>query len=174
MAFVVFLRGVNVGGAKSFKPTALAADLADLEVESVGAAGTFLVRGKGTAKGVAKRFREALPFEADVYARPAQEVLDLLARDPFRGRLPPDARPFVTILAETPAGPPPALPIDRPEGAAWEVRLVAVEGAYALCARRVAGGKHYPNEIVEKVLGVRATTRAWSTLGTVAKRLGPV
>lgn len=40
MAWVVFLRGVNVGGRKRYKPSRLADDLDDLEVTNIGAAGT--------------------------------------------------------------------------------------------------------------------------------------
>jgi hypothetical protein len=41
MALVVFLRGVNVGGHKAFRPSALAGALADFDVVNVGASGTF-------------------------------------------------------------------------------------------------------------------------------------
>ena len=44
MALVVFLRGVNVGGHKTFRPAALARELAALDLVNVGAAGTFVVR----------------------------------------------------------------------------------------------------------------------------------
>ena len=44
MALVVFLRGVNVGGHKTFQPRALANELAEFDVVNVGAAGTFVIR----------------------------------------------------------------------------------------------------------------------------------
>lgn len=169
VAFVVFLRGVNVGGAKSFKPSRLAAELADLGVTNVGAAGTFVVRGGASAAGVAKRFREAMPVEADVIAVPGAQVADLVRRDPLKGR-PADEAPHVSVMASAPKTPR-ALPLDHPAGAAWEVRVVAVEGPFALSVRRVGGGKSYPNEVVEKAFGVRATTRSWSTMATLAKKL---
>lgn len=46
MASIVFLRAVNVGGHKSFRPSALAAQVAALDVVSIGAAGTFVVRAR--------------------------------------------------------------------------------------------------------------------------------
>lgn len=169
MAFVVFLRGVNVGG-KTFKPTETAKALAPLDATSLGAAGTFIVRGRTTPSALAKRFQESLPFEADVLVRPADEVAALVARAPFLP-LPADGRPFVSVLATEPKQLPP-FPLDRPEGAPWEVRLLGIEGAYALSLRRTTGGKFYPNEVVEKTLGVRATTRSWSTMEALAKKLG--
>lgn len=168
---VVLLRGVNVGGAKAFKPSEMAKTLGGggLRVVSIGAAGTFVVHGKANAATLEKRFRDALPFEADVLVLPGDDMLDLVRRAPLAG-LPEDQKPFVSALATAPARPPP-LPLDVPPGDAWEVRLVAVEGRFALCARRTTGGKHYPNEVVEKALGVRATTRTWSTMETLAKKL---
>jgi len=44
MALVVFLRGVNVGGHRTFRPSLLANELSDFDVVNVGAAGTFVVR----------------------------------------------------------------------------------------------------------------------------------
>ena len=66
MALVVFLRGVNVGGHRTFRPSVLANDLSAFDVVNVGAAGTFVVRKpESTAK-----FRAALlaklPFETEV------------------------------------------------------------------------------------------------------------
>jgi uncharacterized protein (DUF1697 family) len=47
MALVVLLRGVNVGGHKTFRPKRLAERLRDLDVVNIGAAGTFVVRRRG-------------------------------------------------------------------------------------------------------------------------------
>ncbi len=41
MAWVVFLRGVNVGGHKAFRPSVVAKDLAEFDVVNVGAAGRW-------------------------------------------------------------------------------------------------------------------------------------
>ena len=44
MALVVLLRGVNVGGHRTFRPAALARELSHLGIVNIGAAGTFVVR----------------------------------------------------------------------------------------------------------------------------------
>jgi hypothetical protein len=44
MALVVFLRGVNVGGHRTFRPSILAQQLKRYDVVNVGAAGTFVIR----------------------------------------------------------------------------------------------------------------------------------
>ena len=67
---------------------------------------------------------------------------------------------------------PSALPIERPSGKPWEVRVLRVDGRYAvsLWLRRWARIL-YPNEVVEKAFGVPATTRAWSTLDAIRAAL---
>ncbi len=50
MAVVVFLRGVNVGGHRTFRPSLLAKELHDYDVVNVGAAGTFVVRKPGRSQ----------------------------------------------------------------------------------------------------------------------------
>jgi uncharacterized protein (DUF1697 family) len=56
MALVVFLRGINVGGHRTLRPSTLAAELSRYDVENVGAAGTFVVRKPGARAA----FRAAL------------------------------------------------------------------------------------------------------------------
>lgn len=170
MASVVLLRGANVGGRKTFRSRDVVEALADLDASSVGAAGTFVVRGRTTAAALAARVAAALPFEADVIVRPAAEVADLVRDAPFPA-LPEGAKAFVTVLAAAPKAPP-AFPLDRPEGDGWQVRVLGVHrGRYALSVRRAAPGRFYPNEVVEKALGVRGTTRGWETMVALAEAL---
>jgi len=44
VALVVFLRGVNVGGHRTFRPSVLARELEHLDAVNIGAAGTFGVK----------------------------------------------------------------------------------------------------------------------------------
>ncbi|HEV8360961.1 MAG TPA: hypothetical protein VGR28_10955 [Candidatus Thermoplasmatota archaeon] len=169
MALVVFLRGVNLG-RKRFQPSVLAKDLADLEVASLGAAGTFIVRGSSDARKVRAAFGAALPFEAEVMAVKAADVRELVEARPF-GRVPTGARPFVSVLGAVPRTLP-TFPVERPASGAWEVRLVGVRGPFALSVRRNQQGRFYPNELVEATLGVPATTRGWATIEALAKKLG--
>jgi uncharacterized protein (DUF1697 family) len=165
MASVVFLRAVNLGGRNVFRPAALARALAHLDVANVGAAGTFVVRkavGNATLRAEVLR---SLPFEAEIMICAARELIDLVDTEPFpRASSDKSVRRFVSVLAKQPRTLP-RLPLIRPEGDAWQVRLVGVEGPFALCLwRRGRGTMLYPNEVVEKVLGVRATTRSWNTI----------
>jgi uncharacterized protein (DUF1697 family) len=44
VALVVLLRGVNVGGHRTFRPTTLAEQLRHLDAVNIGAAGTLVIR----------------------------------------------------------------------------------------------------------------------------------
>jgi uncharacterized protein (DUF1697 family) len=101
----------------------------------------------------------------------ADDVVDLVKSKPFGTKLGRNVKGFVSIM-ERPLREPPDLPVDQPQGN-WGVRVIAVEGRFALSLwRRLAGQTMvYPNAVVEKKLGVAATTRNWNTMEAVAEIL---
>jgi uncharacterized protein (DUF1697 family) len=165
MAWVVFLRGVNVGGHKAFRPSVVAKDLAEFDVVNVGAAGTFVVRKSISSALLRAEVTRRLPFAADFMICRGRDVSDLGSGNPFPGsRSDKDVSWFVSVLAKRPRALPP-LPIRQPAGDNWQVKVVAVRGMFALSLhRRVGRTLVYPNEVVERHLGVSATTRNWNTV----------
>ncbi len=172
MALIVFLRGANVGGHRTFKPSELAKQLAGLQMSSHGAAGTFIVRGKTSEKALREKLLRALPFKPEVMVCSSMELEKLVRSKPFGA--PPaqnDVKWFVSVLGRQPQSMPP-LPLSQPGGAEWQVRVVRITGKYALSLwRRGTGALLYPNEVVEKTLGVPATTRGWNTILAVCDAL---
>jgi uncharacterized protein (DUF1697 family) len=167
MALVVFLRGVNVGGHKAFKPSALADELADLDAVNVGAAGTFVVRKPVGQAKLRDELLRRLPFQPELMICPAREVLDLAAAEPFSSEAGEGVTRYVSVLAKRPRSLP-ALPVLRPDGDEWQVKVFAVPGRFALSLhRRVGKNLIYPNEVVEKQFGVPATTRNWNTISAI-------
>jgi len=167
-SLVVFLRGVNVGGNKTFRPAELARALGAV---NVGAAGTFVLPG-GAESAVRKSILDALEFEAEVIACRGDEVAGLVRRaeknPPPYGK---DLKTMVTVLAAKPKAKP-RLPASAPEGGDWQVRVTAVDGPFVTSVwRRTEGRFIYPNEVVEKLFGVPGTTRGWSTIGAIVKAL---
>ena len=162
MSSVVFIRGVNVGGHKTFRPSLLAKKLAHLGIINVGAAGTFVVPG-GVAQGVIRAaFVGSLPFEAELMICRGSDVLDLAASEPFRSF--GDLRCLVSMLSRRPAKTP-RLPLCQPAGDRWEVKVIGVSGVLALSLWRLLGKSPVDvNGVVEKGFGVRATTRNWNTI----------
>ena len=61
MALVVLLRGINVGGHRTFRPTLLAQALKEYDVVNIGAAGTFVVRKPSPRARLRAELRSRLP-----------------------------------------------------------------------------------------------------------------
>src|SRR5262245_5175350 len=131
MASVVFFRAANVGGHQVFRPALLAKELAALDVVNVGAAGTYVVRKAVAEPALRKAILSRLDFAPELLIRPAKEV-QALEETPFgRG----GEKRSITVMTLAPK-PLPRLPLDRPEGKAWSVRIVAIEGVFAYGLRR--------------------------------------
>src|SRR5687767_13850257 len=127
MALVVFLRGVNVGGHRTFRPSILAKALSDCDVVNVGAAGTFVVRKPGSRAKFLAALRRRLPFEAEVALCDGRDLLRLGTDSPFGTRpARPDITRFVSVLTKAGRvrG---SLPVKLPPSGQWFVRVIAVE-----------------------------------------------
>jgi uncharacterized protein (DUF1697 family) len=170
MTWVVFLRGVNVGGARVFRPSELVKKLTGLNVVNHGAAGTFIVTGKVTAGALRRRFARALPFPAEMMICSAQQLRDLVAAKPFGdGAMPEDFRWYVTVIPAR-SRKLPRFPIERPAGR-WEVRLFAVRGPFVLSVwRHGMKGLTYATDVLEE-FDLRGTTRNWNTMVAVCAKL---
>jgi hypothetical protein len=125
MALVVFLRGVNVGGHRTFRPSILARQLSGYDVLNVGAAGTFVVRKPVLrTSGSRAKFRTALlgklPFEAEIVMCEGRDLMRLETENPFgTPPFPPDIVRFVSILSKA-GGVRASLPVAFPQtGSGW-------------------------------------------------------
>ena len=167
MASVVFLKGVNVGGHRTFRPSVLASEMAKLGVMNVGAAGTFVVWKSINQAELRQEFLRRLPFETEVMVCSAHEVLKLAPAEPFVNEPSgPDIVRFVSVLPQR-ARVPVALPINLPAGENWLVRLVAVRGRFAFgLYRRNMQTIRFLGQI-EKHLGGSVTTRNWNTFSNL-------
>lgn len=164
-ASVVFLRGANVGAHNRFQPALLAKELSKFGVVNIGAVGTFVVREKVVDARLQAEILRKLPFKPEVMICRAQEILDLVGKDPFKEQpLSPDMRGFVSVMAKRPSVSL-RLPLYRPNVDNWEVKVIQVSGKFALSLwQRLQKNVLYPNEVVEKHFGVPATTRSWNTI----------
>lgn len=171
MALVVFLRGVNVGGHRTFRPSILAKELSDYDVVSVGAAGTFVVRSPPTRKEFRTELLQRLPFEAEVMLCHGREILSLARADPF-GTEPirPDVVRFVSILPEARRSRV-STPIRLPPEGDWLLKVIAVKNRFAFGVyRRQMKTIRYLGQI-DKLFGVPATTRNWNTITAIVRIL---
>jgi uncharacterized protein (DUF1697 family) len=172
MASVLFFRGVNVGGHKTFRPSELARKLAHLDAVSIGAAGTFVIRRPVSKAAIQTELKKHLKFDAEVMMCPGREVLDLVESPPFDAeRVGPTVKRYATVLAKRSlAGTP--VPFLKPDGPQWQVKIIRITSRWVLSLHRRMGKRLiYPNEVVEGLLDMSATTRNWNTILAIAETL---
>ena len=171
MALIVFLRGINVGGHRAFRPSALAKDLDAYDTMNVGSAGTFVVRKPGVREVFLAELRRKLPFEATIAFCDGRDLMQLEMDNPFGTEHPPeDVVQFVSILSEAGRSGV-SLPVALPEGGEWLVRIIGsknrlVYGVYRRHMKTIG----YLGQI-DRLFGAPATTRNWNTILSVLRIL---
>ncbi|MBW7933382.1 MAG: DUF1697 domain-containing protein [Gemmatimonadaceae bacterium] len=171
MAHVVLLRGVNVGGHRTFRPSALVREMAHLDAVNIGAAGTFVVRARVTRATLLNEFARRLPFATDVAICEGHTVLALIERNPFAGQpTGADLTHFVSVMTRRPSRTL-ALPFQLPERGEWLLKVIAQEGPFVcgLYKRQMRAVSHLG--VLDKRLGVPVTTRNWNTMTAIARVL---
>lgn len=170
MALVVFLKGVNVGGHKTFRPSVMARAL-QLDAVSIGAAGTFVIPNAVSRTKLRAEMARRLPFEADVMMCQGREILQLASADPFAGQPSgPTILQFVSVMAKRKQSLP-RVPVVIPSARDWGLKILDVEGQFVLgLCRREMKAIGYLGQL-EKILGVPVTTRSWNTILRIARTL---
>lgn len=171
MALVVLLKGINVGGHRTFRPSVLANGLKRFDVVNVGAAGTFVVRKAISRTTLRAELLRRLPFEADVLICRGSDILRVGCGDPFAGQpSAPDIVRFVSVLAKRrqPVFP---FPINIPADGRWCVRILDCYGRFVFGLYRREMRAISCLGQLEKIFGVAATTRNWNTIQAVARIL---
>jgi uncharacterized protein (DUF1697 family) len=171
MALIVFLRGINVGGHRTLRPSILASALSNYDVVNVGAAGTFVVRKPGSRAKFRAELLRQLPFEGELVFCNGLDLIRLEIKNPFETEPSrPDIVRFVSILSR-PGRVPIDIPFTLPPRGEWFVRVIAsrkrfVFGVYRRHMRTIG----YLGQI-ENLFGVPATTRNWNTILAVVRIL---
>lgn len=171
MALVVFLRGVNVGGHRRFRPSTLVKELSEYDVVNVGAAGTLIVRKPGSRAKFRRELAKKLPFKAEVMFCDARDLLRWEAENPFGGELSrPDVVRFVSIVSK-PSRAAASLPATLPADGEWFVRALRSQNQFIFGEyRRHMKTIGYLGQL-DKLFGAPATTRNWATIMTVIRLL---
>lgn len=172
MALVVLLRGVNVGGHRTFRPARLADQLRHLDAVNIGAAGTFVIRERVSRADLRAEIARRLPFDTEIMICGGREILRLADDDPFASH--PDRRDiirFVSVLARRPRLAP-ATPLQLPPSGPWLLKVVARDGRFVLGVyrRQMKAIGHLGT--LDRLFGVPATTRNWNTILALAEVLG--
>jgi len=172
MALVVLLRGVNVGGYKTFRPSTLVAELKHLDAVNIGAAGTFVIHRPISQAQLRAELARLMPFQTEVIICQGSEILRLMADNPFAGQPErSDIVRFVSTLSKRPGAPPP-LPITFPPNGQWLLKILALDNRFVIgMYRREMKAVSYLGKL-DSLFGAPATTRNWNTITAIAKVLG--
>lgn len=168
---VVLLRGVNVGGHRTFRPAVLAGQLAHLGAVNIGAAGTFVIRRPVTQARLRDELTRRLPFDTEIMIVPGREIARLVARDPLaKEPVRRDIVHFVSVLARRPRSAP-SLPMRLPDRGRWELKILGREQrlVYGLYRRHMKAIRHLGT--LDRLFGVPVTTRSWSTITAITRVL---
>lgn len=172
MALVVFLRGVNVGGHRTFRPAALTRQLAHLGAVNIGAAGTFVIRQPVTQARLRAELASRLPFDTEIVICQGREIVRLMSHDHFADQpIGPDVVRFVSVLARRPRSMP-SLPMSFPPRGRWLLKILGRDGRFIVgLYRRHMKVIGYLGTF-DRLFGVPVTTRNWNTVTTIASVLG--
>jgi uncharacterized protein (DUF1697 family) len=172
MALVVFLRGLNVGGHRNFRPTTLAEQLAHLDTVNIGATGTFVIRRPVSRAELRAEIARRLPFGAEIMICRGREIVRLVSHDVFaRHPVRPDVVRFVSVLARVPRSTP-RLPMTLPSRGRWLLKVLSRDDRFVFgLYRRHMKVISYLGTL-DRVFGVPVTTRNWNTIAAIAKVLG--
>ena len=172
MALVVLLRGVNVGGHRTFRPTTLAEQLKHLDAVNIGAAGTFVIRRPVTREQLRAELARRLPFATEIMICEGRKIVGLLSQNHFAEQpVRPDVVRFVSVLSERPRSSPP-MPMSFPSSGKWLLKILARDNRFVFGVyRRHMKVISYLGTF-DRLFGVPATTRNWNTITAIARVLG--
>jgi uncharacterized protein (DUF1697 family) len=171
MALVTFLRGVNVGGHRTFRPSILAAQLKDYGVVNIGAAGTFVVLKPVSQGRLRSELRKLLPFKTEIIMCTGKELTEAASENPFAATPPrDDVVRFVNVLAKPPRSIPP-LPASIAENGRWLLKVLCVRKQliFGVYRREMKAIRCFGQ--MDKLFNASGTIRNWKTVSTILKVL---
>lgn len=171
MALVAFLRGVNVGGHRTFRPSVLANQMKNYGVVNVGAAGTFVVSRRVSPARFRSELLRRLPFEPEIMMCTPRELITATTYNPFDVGPPrSDVTRFVSILEKSPRLFP-SIPVRIPPHGKWLLRILARHDRFLFGIYRREMKAIACIVAIDKLFGTRATTRNWNTIKAILRVL---
>jgi uncharacterized protein (DUF1697 family) len=175
VALVALLKGVNVGGHRTFRPTTLAEQLRHLDAVNIGAAGTFVIRRPVTQAQLHAELTRRLalvPFNAEIMICKEREIVRLMAQNHFADEpVRPDVVRFVSVLSRRPRSTS-FTPVSLPASDAWLLKIVARDGRFLFGVYRRHMKVISYLASLDRLFGGPVTTRNWNTMTAIARVLG--
>jgi len=174
ITYIAFLRAINVGGQKLIKMEVLRRIFESLGLKNVRTyiqSGNIVFASTSTnstalTRKIEQKLKEVTGHEVTVILRKFSEIEVLVKQNPFRKIKPgSDGVLFVVFLSAMPTTKPKLPLVSKPEN--LEVLTIKDGAAFVVSRRKKNGLFGYPNNFVEKQLGVSGTTRNWSTVNKI-------
>jgi uncharacterized protein (DUF1697 family) len=177
--YVTFLRAINVAGHATVKMEALRAVFVSAGckgVESVIQSGNVVFESTdrdatAVSKRIRRRLRDLLGGEPVFVIRTIPELERMASQSPFKdSRASADPKLYVAFLERQP-GRTPVFPLISSQEALEAIGM-RDRDVFVVSRRKKNGFFGFPNNFVEKELGVTATTRNWSTVTKIIQLFG--
>ena len=176
---MAFLRAINVAGHARVAMTDLAAAFSAAgcrEVTTYIQSGNVLFtcdpgRTAATCANVRARVRALIGGEPEIVFRTAGDIEGLVRRAPFAAF---ESEPGIKLYVAFLAAPPPAsptFPLLLPKEGLEAFGMTKAD-VFIVSRRKPNGFYGFPNNFIERELGVTATSRNWSTVTKIAGLLG--
>lgn len=176
---VAFLRAINVGGRNKVKMDALKGAFAAAgcrDVQSYIQSGNVVFEASAAdqsalSKEIQIRLNRLVGGEVVVIFRTLRHLEGLVASDPFKElAVRGDTKQYVAFLAGRPKAWP-DFPLEEPKEV-LQAFTRTQNDVLIVSGRKKSGFYGFPNNFIEKTLGVPATSRNWNTVTKIVARFG--
>jgi uncharacterized protein (DUF1697 family) len=171
VALVVFVRGINVGGHRTFRPTKLARELKHLGAVNIGAAGTLVIRKPMTQAQARAEVARKLPFVAEIVVCQGRDIASLMSNNPFEGQsLRGGVVRFVSVLSQRPRLTP-STPMRFPSSGPWLMKILTRRKRFVIGMYRRHMKVIGLLGALDRLYGVSVSTRNWNTIAAIVRVL---
>lgn len=172
--FVVFLRGINVGGRTVVKETLreLFSSLGFENVSTYKQSGNVIFDANSADPEAIKakvegKLRDALGFDVAAFVYTIPQLKKIIESEPFKGQEKEGASFLVTFLGNASSKFPLQLPLTIPKSTA---QIISSRGNVVFSVTHGGGEGGMPNPYLESKLKVKATTRNMNIIKEIVKK----
>jgi uncharacterized protein (DUF1697 family) len=172
--FVVFLRGINVGGRTVVKEKLreIFTSLGFQNVSTYKQSGNIIFDANSADHEAIKakvegKLRDVLGYDVAAFAYTITQLKQIIDLEPFKGQDKEGASFLITFLASTPDKFPLQLPLTIPKSTA---QIISSKGTVVFSVTHGGGEGGLPNTFLESKFKVKATTRNLNIIREIVEK----
>ena len=174
MKYVVFLRGINVGGRTVTKERLRGAfcSLGFRNVSTYKQSGNVIFEtdtedSAAIRTKVEVKLRDLLGYDVAAFVRTAEELKQIINAEPFKSQKEENASFLITFLPAALSKFPMQLPTTIPKSIA---QIISAKETEIFIVTHGGGEGGLPNPFLEAKLKVRLTTRSWNVIREIVEK----